>query len=90
MMSNNYTKVTLPCTTNKILANILYIKLVPYTKEITGEYKGGFKREWSTADQIFAKRQILKKCWKRCTLSIYCFTSTIWQCMEKGNMDWNV
>jgi hypothetical protein len=45
MMSINYTRVTLPRTPNKILENILYIKLEPYTKEMTGEYKGGLQRE---------------------------------------------
>jgi len=41
-MIDNYRAVTLLCTTYKILANILYVKLVPYAEEIIGEYRGGF------------------------------------------------
>jgi hypothetical protein len=39
MMSDNNRTVTLLCTTYRILANILYLKLVPYTEEILGEYQ---------------------------------------------------
>jgi hypothetical protein len=41
MMCDNYGAVTSLCTTYKILANILFVKLVPYAEEITGEYQGG-------------------------------------------------
>jgi len=37
MVCGKYRAVTLLCTTNKILANILYIKVVPYAEEIIGE-----------------------------------------------------
>jgi len=42
MMCDDYRAVTLLCTTYKILANILYIKYVPYAEEITAEYQGDF------------------------------------------------
>ena len=56
VMIDNYRAVTLLCTTYKILANILYVKLVPYAKEIIGEYQGGLRRGRSTVDQIFTVR----------------------------------
>jgi len=40
-MCNKFRVVTLLCVTFKILANIFYIKLVPYAEEIK-EYQGGF------------------------------------------------
>jgi sorting nexin-29 len=53
------------CTTYKILANILFVKLRPYAEEIIGEYDGGSRRGISTADQIFTVRQILEKYWEQ-------------------------
>jgi hypothetical protein len=47
----------------KSLANILYVKLVPYVEEIIGERHRCFQRGRSTVDQIFTKNQILEKCW---------------------------
>jgi hypothetical protein len=44
-MIDNYTVVTY-----RILANILYVKLVPYAEEIIGEYQEGFGRGRSTLD----------------------------------------
>jgi hypothetical protein len=38
MMCDNYRAVTLLCMTNKILANVLYVKLVPHAEEVTGEH----------------------------------------------------
>jgi hypothetical protein len=48
---DNYRAVTLLCTTYKILANILYVKLVPYAEELIEEYQGVFKGE----DQLLIK-----------------------------------
>jgi hypothetical protein len=42
MICDNNRAVTLLGTTYKILAYILYVKLVPYAQEIIEEYKGGF------------------------------------------------
>jgi hypothetical protein len=67
MMCDNYGAVTLPCTTYKMLANILFVKLVPYAKEIIGEYQGGSRRGISSVDQIFTVRQILEKYWEQNT-----------------------
>jgi hypothetical protein len=41
MMCDNYRAVTMPSTAYKILANIVYVKFVPYAEEIIGEYQGG-------------------------------------------------
>ena len=65
MMHDNYRAVTLLCTTYKILANILYVNLVPYAEEIIGKYQEGYQRGRSTVDQIFSMRQILEKCWEQ-------------------------
>jgi len=59
MMCNNYRVVTLLCIILKILANILYVKLVPYAEEII-EYQGVFQRARSNFDHIFTMRQMLK------------------------------
>ena len=59
MLCNNYRVVTLLCTTYKILANILYAKLIPYAENVTGEYQGGLQRGRSTVDQSFTTKQIL-------------------------------
>jgi hypothetical protein len=85
MICENYRAVTLLCMTYKILANILYSKLVPYAEEIMGEYQGGFQRERSTVDQIFMMRQIMEKCWEQNIDVYYLFIDfqsaydTIWR-----------
>ena len=56
MMHDNYRAVTLLCTTYKILANIIYIKLVPYAEELIGEYQGACRNGRSTVDQIFTMK----------------------------------
>jgi len=38
MMCNDYRAVTLLCATCKILANVLYVKLVPRAEEVTEGY----------------------------------------------------
>ena len=58
-MCNKCRAVTLLCITFKILANMLYVKLVPYAEEII-EYQGVFQWGRSTLDQIFTMREILK------------------------------
>ena len=65
MMCDNYKAVTLLCTTYKILAHILYVKVVPYAEEIIGEYQGVFQWGRSTFNQTFVMRQILEKCWEQ-------------------------
>jgi hypothetical protein len=53
-MSNSYKRDAMidnyRAVTYRILANILYVKLVPYAEEIIGEYQGGFRRGRSTLD----------------------------------------
>jgi len=43
----------------KNLANILYVKLVPYAEKIIGKYQRDFQRGRSTVDHISTMRQIL-------------------------------
>jgi hypothetical protein len=50
-MYDNYRADPLLCTTYIILANILYIKLVPYAEEIIENTKEPFKGE----DQLLIK-----------------------------------
>jgi len=52
MMCDIYRGDSLLCTA-WILANIVYVKLVPYGEGIIGKYQGGFQRQRSTVDQIF-------------------------------------
>ena len=61
IVCDNYRAITLLCTTYKILANILYVKLIPYAEEIIWGYQGGLQRGLSSVDQIFTMRQILEK-----------------------------
>ena len=56
-MCDNYRAVALLCTTYKIVAKILYVKLLPYAAEVIREYQGGFQMGRSTIDQIFTLRQ---------------------------------
>jgi hypothetical protein len=91
MMCDNYRAVALLYTTYNIMANSLYVKLIPYAAEVIWEYQGGFQRGRSTVDQIFSETNIGKMLGTeyRCKWSIYWFSCGIWQCMEKGNMEWN-
>ena len=58
---NNYRGISLLPTTYKILSNILLSRLIPYAKEIVGDYQCGFQRNRSTIDHIFCIRQMLEK-----------------------------
>ena len=51
MKCNKCRVVALLCITFKILANILYVKLVPYAEEIR-EYQGVFQWGRSNLDQL--------------------------------------
>jgi len=61
---NNYRGISLLPTTCIILPNILLSRLIPYTKEITGDHQCGFRRNRTNIDQIFYIRQIFKKKWE--------------------------
>jgi len=39
---NNYRGISLLPTTYKILSNILFSMLIPYTEEVTGDHQSGF------------------------------------------------
>jgi hypothetical protein len=62
MSCENYRAITILCTAYKILANVLYLRLIPYIEEVIGDYQCGFCGGRSTVDQIFTIRQILGKC----------------------------
>jgi len=61
---NNYRGIPLLPNTYKILSNILFSRLIPYAKEIIGDYQCGFRRNSSSIDHIFCIRQILEKKWE--------------------------
>jgi hypothetical protein len=50
--------------TYTILSNILVSMLTAYIDEITGPHQCVFRRNRSTADQIFCIRHILEKTWE--------------------------
>jgi len=58
---NNYRGISLLPSTYKILSNILLSRLIPYVKEIFGDYQCGFRRNRSTIDQIFCIHKIFEK-----------------------------
>jgi hypothetical protein len=60
----NYSGISLISTSYKILSNISLSRLGPYIDEIIGDHQSGFRRNRSTADQIFCIRQILGKKWE--------------------------
>lgn len=60
----NYRGICLLNTSYKVMAKILYNRLVGYTEEIIGDYQCGFRRARSTTDQIFAIRQIMEKAYE--------------------------
>jgi hypothetical protein len=58
---NNYHGLSLIITSYKILLNILLSSLSPYLDEIIGDHQCGFRRNRSTAYQIFCIHQIRGK-----------------------------
>jgi hypothetical protein len=58
---NKYRGISLLPTTYKILSNILLSRLIPYPKDIIGDYQCGFRRNRSIIDHIFCIRQVLEK-----------------------------
>ena len=61
---SNYRGISLLPTTYKMLSNILLSRLIPYAKEIIGDYQCGLRRNRSTIDHIFCIHQILEKKWE--------------------------
>ena len=60
----NYRDITLLSVVYKVFSNILLQKLSTYTQEIIGDYQCGFRKQRSTADQIFVVRQVMEKCYE--------------------------
>ena len=61
MECSNYRGVTLLNTAYKILSNILFARISPFTENIIGNYQCGFRKNRSTTNQIFTLRQIMEK-----------------------------
>jgi hypothetical protein len=61
---NNYRGILLLSTSYKILWNILLSRLSLYIDTIIAAHQCGFRRNRSTADQIFCIRRILKRKWE--------------------------
>jgi len=61
MDCRNYRGISLLCTVYKVLSNILLNRLIPYTKDIVGEYQAGFMKGKSTLDQIHIVEQLMEK-----------------------------
>ena len=61
-MCSNYRGLSLLNVGYKILATILYSKLMPYYSAVVGQYQSGFVPQKSTIDSIFILRQLNEKC----------------------------
>ena len=61
MECSNYRGVILLNTAYKILSNILFTRISPFSQNIIGNYQCGFWKNRSTTNQIFTLRQILEK-----------------------------
>jgi sorting nexin-29 len=62
MTCSNYSRISLLCTTYKIVFNIFFKRLAPYVEDVIGDYQHGFHQGRSTSDQIFNLHQVLEKC----------------------------
>jgi hypothetical protein len=58
----NYRGICLLNVTYKVLAKILYDRLLPHANAPVQHYQGWLQSGKSTTDQLFALRQILEKC----------------------------
>jgi sorting nexin-29 len=58
---SNYRGISLLPSVYKILSKVLSTRLEPYTERFLSEYQAGFRRQRSTADQLFSIRQIVQK-----------------------------
>ena len=56
-----YRGITLLAVAYEVVSKILYLRILPYTNKIIGNYQCGFQPGKSTLNQIFSLRQILEK-----------------------------
>lgn len=61
---NSYRGIALLNIEYKILSYCILDRIKPISKEILGEYQGGFRPNRSTTGQIFIVRQIFEKIWE--------------------------
>ena len=61
---SNYRGICILTIGYKILANIIYKRLLVHYTTIIGEYQAGFIPSRSTVNNIFILRQISEKCWE--------------------------
>ena len=61
---SNYRGISLLSTTYKILSNIPWSRLTPYTEKIIGDHQCGFRRNRSTTAHILCIRQIFERKWE--------------------------
>ena len=60
-LCSNYRGLSLLNTGYKVLANVLYGRLLPYYLQVIGQYQSGFIPSKSRIDSIFILRQINEK-----------------------------
>ena len=62
---SNYRGITLLSIAGKMLARVLLNRLLPLLKNTFQRASGGFRASRSTADMVFALRQMQEKCWEQ-------------------------
>ena len=63
-LCGNYRGLSLLSTLYKIIARVIYHRLLPYVEPVLGDYQAGFRNNRSTSDQIFSIRQVIEKRWE--------------------------
>jgi sorting nexin-29 len=61
---SNYRGISLLNTAYKILATVINNRLTTYAEDLLSQEQKGFRRNRSTADNIFIMRQVLEKCYE--------------------------
>ena len=69
----NYRGISLLSCAYKLLSNILFERILPYSEKELGKYQAGFRRGRSTTDQLFSLRMILEKTMERKVVTHHLF-----------------